>query len=44
MEFRLGASFRRANLSASEVEFPKSDQFNFIQVEIGDWVHSCQWR
>ncbi len=44
MCFRLGASLNRANLRASQVEFPKSDQFNFVQVEIGDWKDSCQWQ
>ena len=44
MCFRLGAGIGRAKLSASQVEFPKSDQFNFVQIEIGDWQGSCQWQ
>jgi hypothetical protein len=42
--FRLGASLRCANLNGSQIEFPKSDQLNFVQIEIGDWTRACQWQ
>jgi hypothetical protein len=43
LAFRIGAGLRRANLSGPQLEFPKSDQFNFVQVEIGDWTLASQW-
>jgi len=42
--FRLGTALRRANLNPSQSEFPKSDQYNFVQVEIGNYTNYAQIR
>lgn len=43
MAFRISGGLSHANLRATQVEFPKSTQFDFVQVEIGDWSRSFQW-